>query len=129
MSTPSTASEYLLLIRNTGWYKGFSPAEIRKLVDQFGAWVDRMTNERKVQGAFPLAHEGKIVACRKAVMDGPFAEAKEAVAGYILVRAHSLDEAVEIAKSAPCLEYGEVLEVRPIVREAPEFQIARQLTL
>jgi hypothetical protein len=27
MSTPSTALEYLLLIRNTGWYKGFSPAE------------------------------------------------------------------------------------------------------
>ena len=118
-----------MLIRNTGWYKGFSPAEIKKLLNQFGAWVDRMSNEGKVKGAFPLAHEGKIVAGRKAVIDGPFAESKEAIAGYILIRADSLDEAVEIAKSAPCLEYGEILEVRAIVREAPEIQIARQLTL
>ena len=45
-------------------------------------------------------------------MDGPFAESKETVAGYILLQVDSLDEAVEIAKECPGLDYGISVEVR-----------------
>jgi hypothetical protein len=48
-------------------------------------------------------------------MDGPFAESKEAIAGYWFIRAASLGEAVEIAKGNPCLDYGVTVEVRPII--------------
>jgi hypothetical protein len=49
------------------------------------------------------------------VTDGPFAESKEAVAGYFLLHVDDLNEAVEIAKEWPVLEiYGASVEVRPL---------------
>ena len=55
-------------------------------------------------------------------MDGPFAESKEAVGGYLVLQADSLNEAVEIARSMPTLRYGISVEVRPILAECPIFQ-------
>jgi hypothetical protein len=43
---------------------------------------------------------------------GPFLESKEAIAGYILLQVGDLNEAVEIAKERPGLEYGVSIEVR-----------------
>jgi hypothetical protein len=64
----------------------------------------------------PLASEGKIVTGKQGVIvvDGPFAESKEAVAGYILLRVANLDEATKVAKECPGLNCGMSVEVRPI---------------
>jgi hypothetical protein len=52
------------------------------------------------------------------VTDGPFIETKEALGGYYLVEAETLDEAIEWAAKIPSAKFGHV-EVRPIVmREA-----------
>ena len=59
------------------------------------------------------------------VTDGPFAESKEAVAGFFVVQARSLDEAVEIAKGCPGLEYGQTVEVRAFAVDAFENEKAR----
>ncbi len=48
-----------------------------------------------------------------AVTDGPFAETKEALGGYVVVEAADLDEAIEVAKRVPA-PYGGV-EVRPVM--------------
>ena len=50
---------------------------------------------------------------RKLVTDGPFAETKEAVGGFDLIDADSLDEAVEIAAAHPVAQMG-TIEVRPL---------------
>jgi len=50
---------------------------------------------------------------RTAVFDGPFAETKEVLAGYNLVEADSLEQAVELAKQFPWARYGS-MEVRPV---------------
>ena len=59
-------------------------------------------------------------------MDGPFSESKEAIAGFFIIQADSLEEAVEIAKNCPGLDYGQTVEVRAIASEAAELQVARQ---
>jgi hypothetical protein len=46
--------------------------------------------------------------------DGPFVESKEQVAGYFLVEAENLDEALEWANRLPTLGRGGCVEVRPI---------------
>ena len=46
--------------------------------------------------------------------DGPFATTKEALAGYYLVEADNLDEALNVAKRIPLIRYGRV-EVRPVM--------------
>ena len=47
------------------------------------------------------------------ITDGPFAETKEMLAGYYLVEAKDLNEAIQIASDIPPAKYGSV-EVRPV---------------
>jgi hypothetical protein len=47
--------------------------------------------------------------------DGPFAETKEALGGYLFFEASSLDEAVELAARIPAARMGGAVEVRPLV--------------
>ena len=121
MSTPK--AEYMLLFRGTDWHKGLSPEEIQEVVKQMYAWLDRLTAEGKAKAGKPLFPEGKIVSQKKGrqVADGPFAESKEAIAGFFLLEVGSLEEAAEIAKNFPGLNYGATVEVRPV---APECQLA-----
>ena len=47
--------------------------------------------------------------------DGPFAELKEAIGGYLLLEADDLDAAIELASRVPAARMGGAIEVRPIV--------------
>ena len=55
----------------------------------------------------------------RTVMDGPFAETKELVAGFWILQARSLAEAVEWIKRAP-MDPGMEVEIRQVL-EAPDF--------
>lgn len=128
MNTHTTPSEYLLLIRGTHWEKDLSPKEIQNFMSQWTAWYDRLTQQGKIKASQPLAHEGKIVSGKRGrtVVDGPFAESKEAIAGYFLLEVRDLDEALEIAKDSPGLDYGATIEVRPVLEECPTIQKANE---
>ncbi len=129
MST-QTSSEYILLFRGTVWHKGLSPEEIQGVVTQMKAWFDRLTEQGKLKAGQPLMQEAKIVSQKKGrgVADGPFAESKEAIAGYFLLQVDSLDEAVVIAKDYPALEYGATVEVRPVAPECSMVQVVREIS-
>ena len=51
---------------------------------------------------------------RRLVTDGPFAETREGLAGYLLVEAENLDEALKIAAEHPAATFGTV-EIRPLL--------------
>jgi hypothetical protein len=118
MSTQTIASQYLVICRGIGWDKILSPGDMQIAMKQFYAWFERLSDEGKMKSGHRLAAEGKILSGRKGVTDGPFAESKEAVAGYWFIQAASLEEAVEIAKGNPLLDYGKTVEVRPILPDA-----------
>jgi hypothetical protein len=82
MST-QTRSEYMLLFRGTDWHTGLSPQEIDQIVNRMKSWFDRLTAEGKAKAGKPLFHEGKFVSQKsgRLVIDGPFAETKEAIGG------------------------------------------------
>ncbi len=75
----------------------------------------------KLIGAQPLNPSGKTVTgSKKIIADGPFMEGKEMVAGYLMCTADSFDEAVEISKGCPILEFEDgVVEVREIQELPP----------
>jgi hypothetical protein len=54
--------------------------------------------------------DGKTVAT-----DGPFAEVKEALGGYLFFETEDLDAAIELASQIPAARLGGAIEVRPIV--------------
>jgi len=91
-------------------------------MEQFYAWFERMSDEGRMKSGHQLAPEGKVLSGRKGVTDGPFAESKEGIAGYLFIRAASLEEAVKIVKGNPLLDYGHTIEIRPILPEVAELQ-------
>jgi len=93
---------------------------------RFTEWFEQLNNAGKFKGGGPLGHYGKILAGRNPVTDGPFVESKEAIAGFFLIRADSLEQAVEVARGCPGLEFGQTVEVRAMVLEPFELQIARE---
>jgi hypothetical protein len=52
---------------------------------------------------------------RTLTTDGPFAEIKEAIGGYLFFEADDLDAAIELAARIPAARMGGAIEVRPIV--------------
>jgi len=120
MSTQSQKG-YMLIFRGTDWYRGLSPEEMQQVADQWMTWFNRLKDQDKAVAGNPLEPEGKIVSGKngRVVSDGPFAESKETIGGYFLLKVNTLDEAVAIAQECPGLPYGIRVEVRPVAGECP----------
>ena len=82
-------------------------------------------NEELVKAGVMLDGEGlhpsskgarvRFSGAKRTVIDGPFPETKELIAGYWIWRVKSMDEAIEWAKKCPNpMEGGGVLEIRPL---------------
>ncbi|HEY9510298.1 MAG TPA: YciI family protein [Verrucomicrobiae bacterium] len=125
MSTQSN-NGYMLIFRGTDWYKGLSPEQMQQVGDQWMAWFKQLKEEGKCVAGNPLEREGKIVSGKnRVVADGPFAESKESIGGYFLLKVGSLDEATSIAQQCPGLPYGIRVEVRPVAGECPMVEQLR----
>ena len=124
MNTQTTTGEYMLLFRGPHWDRGLSTEELQQAMNKVMAWFEGLAERRKIKGAQPLGGQGRVISGTdgRFVMDGPFTETKEAVGGYLILQADSLNEAVEIARSMPTLRYGISVEARPILAECPIFQ-------
>ena len=122
-----TNNGYMLIFRGTDWYKGLSPEQMQQVADLWMAWFNRLKDQGKAIAGNPLEREGKIVSGKngRVVSDGPFAESKETIGGYFLLKVNTLDEAVAIAQQCPGLPYGIRVEVRPVAGECPLAEEAR----
>lgn len=117
----SPANTYMLIFRETDLasYEALDEARTREALDVWNGWCDELARSGVALGGNPLEPAGRMVQAGPGrrgseVVDGPFAEAKELVGGYHLVSAGSLEEAVEMARGCPLLEYGMTVEVRPV---------------
>lgn len=128
MSTPNK-NGHLLLFRGNEWYHGLSPDEVQKVLSQSRAWFERLAAQGKVKSGQALVRKGAIVSGKngRLVTDGPFAESKEAIGGYLLLDVETLAEAIAIAQTSPSLAYGTSIEVRPVAEECPLDACAREL--
>ena len=114
----------MLLFRGPHWDRGLSTEELEQAMNKVMAWFEGLAERGKIKSAQPLGGQGRVISGTdgRFVMDGPFTETKEAVGGYLVLQADSLNEAVEIARSMPTLRYGISVEVRPILAGCPIFQ-------
>ena len=124
MSTQEQPSQYLLLLRGNRWESDLSPDELQEVMGRWGQWYDRLQQSGNLVGAQPLQPAGKMVSGKngKLVADGPFAESKEAIAGYFLLQVDTIDEAIAVAQANPLLEQGMTIEVRPVLAQCPAMQ-------
>ncbi|MBA3832194.1 MAG: hypothetical protein H0X34_09930 [Chthoniobacterales bacterium] len=114
----SNATPYLLLFRNSGPenYAHLSPDERQQLMTRWNDWYDSLAAQGKAFEGQPLELETRVVsgAGGERVVDGPFAEAKEAIGGYVKLLVSGLDEATAIARQHPGLEHGLEIELRQL---------------
>ncbi|MBL8952163.1 MAG: YciI family protein [Myxococcaceae bacterium] len=94
----------------------------KDLVEQMGAFNDQLVKAGVLlagDGLKPSRFGKRYIQNTKQVVDGPFAETKELVAGYWLWQVKSMDEALEWARRCPDCMPGEesVLELRPVYSE------------
>ena len=115
MNDHTSPNEYLVLSRGK-WDASASAEDIQHVIDDFYVWHEGMVAKGKMKRGSRLMKDGKFVS-RRAVTDGPFAEAKEVIGGYWFVSAHSLEEATQLLAGSPCLAYGLFYEVRELDAE------------
>jgi hypothetical protein len=107
-------SEFTYLFR--GRKTSGSPEEMQKHFEKWVAWFKDLGAAGCLKDpGRPLEGAGKVVSgSQKLVKDGPYAEAKDVVGGYITVEADDIAQAVELSKGCPILEVGGSVEVRPV---------------
>ena len=113
--------EFALIMRHEDGMKVASPEQIQTWMKQTMDWIGGISAQNKfVSGTglpFDDARVVKTTNSKKVVTNGPFGDIKETIGGLIIVKAASIDEAVEFAKGCPVLMgEGNSLEVRKIAK-------------
>ncbi|MBI2515613.1 MAG: hypothetical protein HYV95_01745 [Opitutae bacterium] len=116
MSSQSSASLYILLLRQPT--KGPHPtaAQMRQIMERFGVWMEDIRTQGLLVSSHGLKNKGKVLRGPRGatISDGPYAETKEIVGGYILIKAGSMARALRVARGCPGLDYRLAVEVRPV---------------
>src|SRR5258707_372546 len=118
METNSSAAPapYMLFFRNSGpeVYQPLSADGRQQLMTRWNEWFEVLVAQGKAIEGQPLELETRIVtgAGGARITDGPFPEAKEAIAGYVTLLVSGLEEATEIAKRHPGIAHGMKIEIR-----------------
>ena len=92
------------------------------IYEEYEKFANELVERGVMRGGDQLADSPAATTVRardgqQLVTDGPFAETKEQLGGYLLIDAESLDEAIEIAARIPTARDG-TIEVRPIVERS-----------
>ena len=97
-------------------FRGANPDAPQAHMQKWRDWMKDLGAKGHFKSGEPLESRGKVVKKNGVVTDGPFAEAKDLVGGFLLVSAKSLEEATELAKGCPIFERDGFVEVRPVLQ-------------
>ncbi|WP_337040477.1 YciI family protein [Emticicia sp. 17c] len=111
--------KFMLIFRNTldveSTLENLSPEDMQAELQKWNTWIGGIAAQGKLIATDALYPTGKQVkGASHLVTDGPYTEAKEIISGYMLLKADSIEEAIELSKGCPMYEYESIVEVRPI---------------
>ena len=107
--------EYLLLFRGGDTRDIDSPEKMQQMMLKWKDWMEDLGKQGRLGPAQPLERSGKQVhGTKKQILDGPFAEGKEIVGGFLILKASDYNEAVTLSKGCPILERDGNVEVREV---------------
>ena len=110
--------EFILIMRHEDGKKLASPEQMQIWMKQTMDWIGGIAAQNKFSSGTGLPFEdAKVVWSNNIVTNGPFGDIKETIGGYMIVKADSVEEAVEFAKGSPVLQgEGNSVEVRKIAK-------------
>jgi hypothetical protein len=109
--------EFLLIFRDVppSGDAVFSPEQLKEISKPWQDWMGGIAAQNKLASRGNRLSFGGATLRADTVTDGPYAEIKEIILGYTVVKADTLEEAVQLAKGCPILAQGGTVEVRDIV--------------
>jgi hypothetical protein len=109
--------QYALIMRHEDGSKIASPKQMQIWMKQTMDWIGGIAAQNKFVSGTGLPFDDARVIKNNVVTNRPFGEIKETIGGFIVVKADSVDEAVEFAKGCPVLQAeGNSMEVRKIAK-------------
>ncbi|MCW3121461.1 MAG: hypothetical protein JWQ38_953 [Flavipsychrobacter sp.] len=107
--------EYLLVFRATEGANRRNESEAAASMELWKNWIGSIAQNGKLVGGQPLVAGGKLMTKGGQVTDAPFAEGKEVLNGYLMIKADHFEEAQELSKGCPIFDdKGGSLEIREI---------------
>ncbi len=92
-----------------------SPEEMQAIIKQWQDWIGGIAAQGKFVATDALGFQGKTIDSKGVITDGPYAELKEIVGGYIIVKSDNIDEAIKLTEGCPTLASGGKVEVRDVM--------------
>lgn len=110
--------EFVLIFRHEDGKNVASPEQIQQWMKQTMDWIGGIAAQNKfVSGTGLPFEDAKVVHHNHVITNGPFGEIKETLGGFVIVKADSVEEAVEFAKGCPVLQgEGNSVEVRRVAK-------------
>lgn len=97
-------TEFMMIFRTEKMdNSGQTPEEMQAIMQIWQDWIGSIAAQGKFVSTNALNTTGKTVTSEGVITDGPYAELKEIVGGYIIVKAEDLDEAVKLSEGCPIL--------------------------
>jgi len=104
-----------LFRRNESEIPEMSPEQMQQVTQRWINWITELDKAGQLADrGNRLKKAGKVVRPEGLVTDGPYVELKEAIGGFIVVKADNLDAAAAMAKGCPIFSFGGNVEVREI---------------
>ena len=109
--------KFLLLIReDLERLKNMTEAELQADIAKMTRWAEQLAESGNLLGGEPLEGDVRYVKQTHIATDGPFAESREGVSGYMIIQAETLDDAAALAATSPSVQDNEItIEVRPLM--------------
>jgi hypothetical protein len=108
--------DYLLVYRaDYDFMPERSPEEAAAMTKRWMDWMGSIAAQNKLTDrGNRLDNSGKVVRNSSTITNGPYAEIKESIGGYSVIKAESYEAATELAKGCPIFMIGGNVEVREI---------------
>lgn len=119
--------QYMLISHDSGEVPEgveFTPEMIQTVIRKYNDWIAKLQKKGHLVSLNKLKDNdpGRNLTgfgASQVVTDGPYAETKEIIGGYWIITAKDYQEAVEITRDCPTLEYGGRIEIREVEELPP----------
>lgn len=111
--------KYMLLLHDDpAAFATVSPEQMQQIIEKYIKWGAKLRTSGVLVASDKLTDEpGRVIRTKNGqlrVTDGPYSETKEVLGGYYTIEAAGYEQAIEIARGCPQLEYGGTIEVRQV---------------
>lgn len=109
-------SRYMLILKggSEDWAT-YTPEQAQAMMQKYFEWSQEIAQKGFMKAGDALKEGGRELSVSGgSVVDGPYAETKETIAGYYVIEASDYDQAVDVARGCPALLHNGSVEIREV---------------